>query len=80
MFFIHVLKHWFNILKCDKKNKTRKKLFNEFDNNIRFDKRTINALNADRFKYDYYIVGSDQVWNPDFGRIKRYRFIEIYRK
>lgn len=43
----------------------RAKLFLDFNQNIKFRKKTFNF--KDKLNYDYYIVGSDQVWNPYFG-------------
>lgn len=58
------------IVKCRTKNeKQRLKRFKEFNKNIRFTKichsiNTVKLLNC-----DYYIVGSDQVWKPTYGRL-----------
>ena len=54
----------------NKKASMRRRLFEEFNNNIQFTNYTINLLNAKNVnkKFDYFIVGSDQVWNPN-GRM-----------
>lgn len=49
--------------------RTRTDRFNEFDKNIKFDSKIITAKNCKSFKYDYFIVGSDQVWNPKYGSL-----------
>lgn len=49
------------------KNKNpRKKYFSEFNKNICLSKKVFDYYNLNKFKYDYYIVGSDQVWNPSY--------------
>lgn len=55
-----------------KKKDKRYKNFMQFDKeNIKFEKRYITAFNAKKTekKYDYFVTGSDQVWNPKFGRL-----------
>lgn len=45
--------------------KEREKYFIEFNKKINFTKSTFNWFNLKKIKnYDYYITGSDQVWNP----------------
>ena len=43
--------------------------FEEFNKNINFSQKKITAYSY-RNKYDYYIVGSDQVWNYSAGRLR----------
>lgn len=51
-------------------NRERHKLFLNFNKNIIYNKKTINSqYNTINNKYDYFIVGSDQVWNPNFRRL-----------
>lgn len=48
----------------------RTKSFCIFNKNIRHSKRSYDAAkNNDRLneKYDFFLVGSDQVWNPNYG-------------
>lgn len=58
------------VLMIKRKIKQRKALFKRFrDNYLVVSKQTYyNAeeLNANPPRYEYYITGSDQVWNPDF--------------
>lgn len=50
------------------KNKERTQNFIEFDKKIHKTKRFFNFFSIRRYnKFDYYVVGSDQVWNPSFG-------------
>ena len=52
------------------KEKGREDHFKNFNRNINFDKRTFNWFFKSYWqKYDYFVVGSDQVWNPKFGRL-----------
>ncbi len=48
----------------------RKKSFKAFNKNINFSKKTVTAYskNVDT-EYDYFIVGSDQVWKPKYLRM-----------
>lgn len=48
-----------------KMNRERVRHFSEFNRNITFTKGMYAAC-YHYDKYDYYLVGSDQVWNPDF--------------
>ena len=52
------------------KEKGRKNYFKNFNRHINFDKRNFNWFFKNYWqKYDYFVVGSDQVWNPKFGRL-----------
>lgn len=42
--------------------------FNEFNKNITFCKKKLNPFYY-KYEMDYFVVGSDQVWNPMFGRL-----------
>ncbi len=48
----------------------RKKFFEKFNTNIKYFRKTITAYSKLSNKYDYFVVGSDQVWNPIFGRLR----------
>lgn len=50
-------------------NKDRKKNFCNFNKNIKFYNKKINAFTK-YDDFDYVIVGSDQVWNPTFSRLR----------
>lgn len=62
------------------RNKLKKrKYYNEFANYIKIDyinNFEINYLNS---KYDYFLVGSDQVWNPEFAANNFY-FLDFAEK
>lgn len=49
-------------------NNLRKKMFENFNNNITFSSKvfSFNPKYKNIFTYNYLIVGSDQVWNPDY--------------
>lgn len=49
--------------------KYKNRHFKEFNRNIRFTKRIITNYNNIDLKYDYFISGSDQVWNPYIWRL-----------
>lgn len=56
------------ILQRNEENEIRRRKFEEFHlNNTHFSKefRSIESLYAEKMDYDAYIVGSDQVWNPN---------------
>ena len=56
-------------------NEDRKLNFQKFNRKISFSSENLNPW-CDTMKCDYYVVGSDQVWNPCFGRL---RDIELLR-
>lgn len=49
-------------------NLERKHAFEKFNENITFSKKKYTIYS--KYKYDCMIVGSDQVWNPNFGRMR----------
>ncbi len=56
----------------NKEEKQRYKCFKNFNESfIQISKATMTYHNAKAMKddYDYFLVGSDQVWNPNFGRL-----------
>ena len=48
----------------------RRKSFSEFNENIDFYEKEINAYSKISDQFDFFITGSDQVWNPNFGRLR----------
>ena len=55
---------------CIDKNDSieKQRNFLEFNNKIHNTKRFFSFYQINKFdKYDYYFVGSDQVWNPSYG-------------
>lgn len=52
-----------------KKDKERLKRFKEFNTNIKFSNMYITPYTKISNKFDYFSTGSDQVWNPKFGRL-----------
>lgn len=65
---IYIIKRMQNILKKTKKEK----IFEKFNKRyINFSKNYITGYNAKKIEkeYDYFITGSDQVWNPVFKRM-----------
>lgn len=56
--------------KYDKTREERRKLFNNFNKNIKYSKYSIYNSKSNKEineKYDSFVVGSDQVWNPQFA-------------
>ena len=49
------------------KNIQRTNSFLRFDKKINKTKKYFNYFRCLKYNFDIYIVGSDQVWNPDFG-------------
>ena len=62
------------------RNKDKEKKFSIFNNNIKMTRKTLNLFNKKSFKYDYYVVGSDQVWNPYFGGINKIDLLSFTNK
>ncbi len=61
----------------------RNNCFNKFNKNIKFSKIHIdlNNISSDLGdKYDYFFTGSDQVWNPTFGRMSDIDFLTFASK
>ena len=67
-FILRIIK---NILKRDTSGvtETRKKYFKNFNRNINYSSKIINAFSK-LSNYDFFVTGSDQVWNPNFGRLR----------
>lgn len=56
-----------NCLKSFINHDKREQAFLKFNNNIRYDSKVINYNNPKfKRKYDYFIYGSDQVWNTNY--------------
>ncbi len=58
----------------------RKQNFNSFNKNINFYKKkiSVNKIPKDlNHKFDYFVVGSDQVWNPNFKRLSKIDLLEF---
>ena len=72
LLILRILKHYFRKLKKkseDKRDTDRKYNFLLFDQKIKYHKKTINAY-TNLNEFDYLIVGSDQIWNPNFRRLR----------
>lgn len=60
----------------------RKKCFEEFNKNIVFSNKKVTPYSKLK-EYEYFLVGSDQVWNPNFGRLRDVdllEFVEPYKR
>lgn len=63
-FYLHYIKDTiFNI------NNKRLKKFKEFNKNIEFTRNIKTIYNVQKTNFDYYVVGSDQVWKPTYSRL-----------
>ena len=58
-------------------NVYRYKKFTEFNRNIKFSDKYVTPYSSLDNKYDYFITGSDQVWNPNFGRLRDVDLLEF---
>lgn len=68
-------------LKC--KTNPRKKYFDRFNKNINFSKVKINYKKIPKNindKYDYFVTGSDQVWNPKLKHFSAIDFLTFTTK
>lgn len=55
------------VIKMKKFNKRKLKLYKEFNKNINFNKKYFDYFKKSEYtQYNYYIIGSDQVWNPNY--------------
>lgn len=57
------------------RNIGRKEAFKKFNRNIYFSKDKYFVYS--KFNYEYLLVGSDQVWNPYFGRLREVDLLNI---
>ena len=76
--FKSILKNIKYRLKCE--INPRKKYFNSFNKNINFSKIKINYKKIPKNinnKYDFFITGSDQVWNPNLKRFSEIDFLKF---
>lgn len=69
----------------NKDNRNKKlKLFRNFNQNIKVTDKMYNPKNIIKYdkknNTDYYIVGSDQVWNPHFGRLTDIELLNFTNK
>ena len=62
-----------------KKNNRRKKYFFSFNNYINITKNNLTPFSKIADKFDFFIVGSDQVWNPNFGRLRDVDLLKFAR-
>lgn len=59
----------------------RAKNFRFFNKNIKMvNKRTLLYRKNSHKEYDYFLVGSDQIWNPNFGRFGDVEFLTFVPK
>lgn len=54
----------------------RRNCFQSFNKNIIFSSKKITPYSK-LVQYDYFITGSDQVWNPNFGRLRDVDLLEF---
>lgn len=59
-------------------NLNRTKSFLQFDSLIKTSNSYFNYFNKRKYSnYDYYCVGSDQVWNPNYGGMSEFDLLEF---
>lgn len=63
-----------------KTSKKRKDNFKKFNNKIKFWNKEITYYNAKKFDFDYFIVGSDQVWNPNYRSLSYIELLSFAEK
>lgn len=68
-FLLKIIKKKILNIKKVKVNPKRSENFSRFNRNITFSTSTIYPFTK-KLDYSYYITGSDQVWNPNIGRMK----------
>ena len=61
--------HEFKLLLLGKNKLTRKAAFKRFNKKIRFTNKSYSSKKLNNLDFDYYVVGSDQIWNPYHGRL-----------
>lgn len=63
--------HYFKLIITKQNNIFRIISFKNFNKNICFTHKNYSSYELNRLDYDYYIAGSDQIWNPYHGRLTR---------
>ena len=61
------------------KSQNRKYNFELFNNFIKYSTKKYTCF-SNLNKYDFLIVGSDQVWNPNFRRLRDFDLLKNYKK
>lgn len=57
----------------------RERCFEKFNKNIKFSSKTINLYSKIAQNYDLFFTGSDQVWNPNFARLREVDLLTFAR-
>lgn len=70
LYLLRLLKFFIENGKIKKHKMIRRKKFEKFNEYIEFSNKYITPYDNVKYKYDYVIVGSDQVWNPNFSRFR----------
>lgn len=73
---IRLILKGYNLKKLEKEKLDN---FNKFNFNIKLNKDLDNVINGEN-KYDYYVVGSDQVWNFSFSDVSDIYFLPFAEK
>lgn len=69
-YYLRILKNFFQ-KKNSIPNKKRRKAFLQFNNNIEMTNKIISIKNMHKLNdFCFFVTGSDQVWNPNFGRLR----------
>ena len=58
-------------------NRERRKFFGKFNSYINFSKKLATAYTITDKDYDFFLVGSDQVWKPTYGRLSDMDLLEF---
>lgn len=76
---VQVIKFCVRYIQGYVKNFTRRVRFNEFNKNIKLSKKYVTKYNIAKLneKFDYFVCGSDQVWNPEFRRMTEFDLLEF---
>ena len=78
-YIVQVIKFCVRYIQGYVKNFTRRVRFNEFNKNIKLSKKYVTKYNIAKLneKFDYFVCGSDQVWNPEFRRMTEFDLLEF---
>ncbi len=76
MFAFRYLKYLL-LNKNKKEVSERDKCFSEFNKNIKFNKKLVTPYSSLAKKFDYFVVGSDQVWKPTYNRMRDVDFLSF---
>ena len=78
-YIVQVIKFYVRYIQGYTKNFARRVRFNEFNKNIKLSRKYVTKYNIKKLngKFDFFVCGSDQVWNPEFRRMTKFDLLDF---